>query len=109
MNDDDLILEELILQGAIEIAGLDLETGEPLYNITYKMKDVSPQLHNEFVNYFSQEAMALWEFGFISMDITSKNPVVRLTPKALDPEAVAELDKSYQYTLKEIIRILKPK
>ena len=109
MSDDDLILEELILNGAIEVAGIDLETGEPLYNITYKMKDVNPQLHNEFVNYFSQEAMVLWEFGFISMDITSKNPIVRLTPKALDPKAVAELDTSHQYTLKEIIRILKIK
>ncbi len=109
MNDDDLILEELILQGAVEIAGLDMETGEPLYNITQKMKDVNPDLHNEFVNYFSSEAMALWEFGFITMDITLKDPVVKITKKALDSEAVAKLDKNHQYTLKEIIRILKSK
>lgn len=109
MNEDDFILEELILKGAIEIAGLDLETGEPLYNITHKMKDVHPSLHNEFTNYFSQEAMALWEFGFISMDITLKNPIVSITPKALDPDAVSKLDKNHQYTLKEIIRILKSK
>lgn len=109
MSEDDLILEELILQGAIEIAGLDIETGEPLYNITHKMKDINPALHDEFVNYFSQEAMALWEFGFITMDITLKDPVVRITKKALDKEAVAKLDKNHQYTLKEIIRIMKPK
>jgi hypothetical protein len=109
MNEDDLILEELILNGAVEIAGLDLETGEPLYNVTYKMKDINPELHNEFVNYFSQEAMTLWEFGFISMDVTSNDPVVRLTPKALKSEEVAQLDKNHQYTLKEIIRILKLK
>lgn len=109
MNEDDLILEELILQGAVEISGLDMETGEPLYNITHKMKDVNPSLHDEFVNYFSQEAMALWEFGFITMDITLKDPVVKITKKALDKDAVAKLDKNHQYTLKEIIRILKLK
>ncbi len=109
MSEDDLILEELILKGAIEIAGLDLETGEPLYNITHKMKDINPELHNEFTTYFSQEAMTLWEFGFISMDITSKNPIINITPKALDADAVAKLDKNHQYTLKEIIRILKTK
>lgn len=109
MNEDDLILEELILQGAVEIAGLDMETGEPLYNITHKMKDVNPSLHDEFVNYFSSEAMALWEFGFITMDITVKDPVVRITKKALDKDAVSKLDKNHQYTLKEIIRILKLK
>ena len=107
MSEEDLILEKLILEGAVEIAGMDLETGEPLYNITHKMKDVNPKLHDEFVNYFSSETMTLWEFGFISMDVTQKNPIVRLTKKALDPSAVSKLDKSHQYTLKEIIKVLK--
>lgn len=107
MSEEDLILEKLILEGAVEIAGMDLETGEPLYNITHKMKDVNPKLHDEFVNYFSSETMTLWEFGFISMDVTQKNPIVRLTKKALDPNAVSKLDKSHQYTLKEIIKVLK--
>ena len=109
MDEDDLILEELILSGAVEIAGLDIETGEPLYNITHKMKDINPSLHDEFTNYFSQEAMALWQFGFISMDITLKNPIIKITPKALDSYAVSQLYKNHQYTLKEIIRILKLK
>lgn len=109
MSEEDFLIEELILNGSIEIAGLDIETGEPLYNITHKMKDINPSLHDEFSNYFSQEAMALWQFGFISMDITLKNPVVNITPKALDADAIAQLDKNHQYTLKEIIRILKLK
>lgn len=109
MKEEDSILEQLILDGTIEIAGIDLETNEPLYNITAKMKDVHPSLHDEFINYFSQETMALWEFGFLAMDVTEKNPVVKLTKKALDKDAVASLDKEHQYTLKEIIRVLKPK
>lgn len=109
MSEEDNILEQLILDGTVEIAGIDLDTNEPLYNITSKMKDVHPSLHDEFINYFSQETMALWEFGFLSMDVTDKNPVVKLTPKALDKDSVAQLNKHQQYTLKEIVRILKPK
>jgi hypothetical protein len=109
VKDEERILEQLILEGAVEVAGIDLETNEPLYNITAKMQDIHPALHDEFINYFSQETMTLWEFGFISMDVTDKNPMIRLTPKALDKDAVNKLDKEHQYTLKEIIRILKPK
>lgn len=109
MSEEENILEKLILDGTIEVAGIDLETNEPLYNITAKMKDVHPSLHDEFINYFSQETMTLWEFGFLAMDITEKNPIIKLTPKALNKDAVAKLDKEHQYTLKEIVRILKSK
>jgi hypothetical protein len=105
-NAEDNIIEDLILQGALEVAGIDLETGEELYNFTSKLKDVNPALHDEFSTYFSRETMALWEYGFISMNITDANPIVTLTQKALNKAEVAKLDKNHQYTLKEIIRVL---
>jgi hypothetical protein len=102
MNDnEDQIISDLILSGALEIAGIDMETGEPLYNFTQKLIDINPELHNEMSTYFSQEAMALWQHGFISMDVTEKNPVVKLLPKAFDREEVEKLDKNHQYSLKE--------
>lgn len=106
MSEDDELIEQLILSGALEVAGIDMETGEPLYNFTDKMKNVNPELHNEMSTYFSRETMALWQYGFISMDITMPNPMVRLTPKAFEQEEVDKLDKNHQYTLKEIIRIM---
>lgn len=102
----DKMIEDLILNGSLEVSGIDIETGEPLYSFTQKMKDVNPKLHNEFSKYFSVEVMGLWQRGFVDMDVTDANPLVKLTPKALDPEAVSKLDKEHQYTLKEIIRIL---
>ena len=96
----------MILQGALQIAGIDIESGEMLYNFTDKMKTINPSLHDEFSKYFSVETMALWQYGFLDMDVTDKNPMVRLTPKALDKEEVSKLNKNHQYTLKEIIRIL---
>lgn len=105
-SSEDQIIDELILSGALEIAGIDMETGEPLYNFTEKLVDVNPELHNEMSTYLSTEAMALWQYGFISMDVTEKNPMISLLPKAFDKVEVEKLDKNHQYTLKEIIRFL---
>ena len=106
MDEEDSIIDELILQGALEIAGIDIDTGEPLYNFTNKMKDINPELHNEHSKYFTQETLALWEHGFISMDVTMSNPIVTLTPKSFDKNEIEKLNKQHQYTLKEIIRII---
>ena len=106
MDDADRMIEDLILSGALEVAGLDIETGEPLYNFTDKLKDINPKLHSEQSKYFSVETMALWEYGFLSMDVTDPNPIVLLTEKSFDKDEIAKLDKQHQYTLKEIIRII---
>jgi len=99
-------IDRLILNGCLEVAGIDIETGEPLYNFTEKLIEVNPQLHEEISRYFSNEAMSLWSEGFLDMDVTEKNPMVSLTPKALNEEEVAKLTKDKQYTLKEIMRVI---
>lgn len=106
-NREDAIIEDLILEGALEIAGIDLDTGEPVYNFTDKLKDVNPELHNEMNVHFFGEMMFLWEQGFIEMDITEENPMVRLTLKAFDKKELEKLDKNKRYTLKEVSRIMR--
>jgi len=104
--DEDEMFDDLILSGALEVSGIDIDTGEILYNFTDKIKDIHPKLHNEFSTYFSTEISGLWENGFIEMDITEKNPMISLTKKALDEKEIQKLDKQKQYTLKEIIRVI---
>jgi len=104
-NEDDAI-DQLILSGALEVAGIDINTGEPMYNFTEKLLEVSPELHKEVSLYFSRETMSLWSSGFLNMDITEKNPIVTLTEKALDESEISKLSKDSQITLKEIIRII---
>ena len=104
--DDDKIIEDLILSGALQFAGIDMESGEMLYNFTEKLKDINPELHNEFSTYLYSEVSELWANGFLDMYFTDENPRITLTAKALDPEEVAKLDKDRQYTLKEIIRVI---
>lgn len=106
MDKDDEFFDDLILSGALEVSGIDMDTGDMLYNFTDKLKDVNPALHDEFSNYFYKEVTCLWETGFLDMDVSNSNPKVYLTDKALDPDQVAKLDKDKQYTLKEVIRII---
>lgn len=106
MSDSGDKIEDLILSGALEVAGVDLETGEMLYNFTDKLRNISPELHKEMSDYITKETMSLWVDGFLDIDITEKNPLVRLTEKAFNDEEVGKLNKEKQYTLKEIIRII---
>lgn len=99
-------IEKMILEGVIEVAGIDNETGEFLYNFTEKLKELYPALYNEAQTYFSNEMMFLWENNFLEMDITESNPIVKITEKALDKDEVSKLDPEIRSTLKEVIRVL---
>lgn len=106
-QDKDKFLEDLILSGAIEFAGIDLETGEMLYNFTDKLKDVNPQMYESSMTAFYHEMRELWAMGFIKMDITEENPLVTITEKALDDDAVAALPADLGHTIRYIKNILK--
>lgn len=97
-------IEDLILNGAIEVAGLDPETGEMLYSFTNKLKEVSPVLHREVRNMFDYHMMKLWEIGMVEMNVMDKDPLVTLTPKAFDEESIKSLEEELAFTLKEIKR-----
>ena len=99
-------IEELILNGALEVSGVDIDTGEMLYNFTDKLKDISPELFKDMSDYISTETMYLWSEGFLDIDVTEINPMVRLTEKALDDSEISKLSKEKQLTLREIIRII---
>lgn len=96
------IIEELILQGAVEVSGLDIETGEPLYGFTDKLKTVSPELASGIEELFHIHVMALWEQGFLDMNPTEANPMVRLTNFADDEAAINSLHPDLRQTLRVI-------
>ena len=106
MSDSGDKIEDLILSGALEVSGIDIDSGEMLYNFTDKLKDINPELFKDMSDYISTETMSLWAEGFLDIDVTEKNPIVRLTKKAFDDTEINKLPKEKQYTLKEIIRII---
>lgn len=107
MSREEDIVESLILNGGLEVAGIDIETGEAVYNFTNKLEQINPELNKVAKNYFHLEMMNLWEKGFLDIDLESDNPVVSITDKALEEDQVNLLDKSERHSLKEVIRITK--
>jgi hypothetical protein len=99
-------MEELILNGVVEVAGIDADTGEFLYNFTPKLRELMPDLWNERLDFIHNEVMYFWEKGFIdAQGMDDINPTVLLTDLAHDEDAISELPPEKQESLREIKRL----
>ena len=67
------LVEHLVLQGGIEIADIDLETGETYYNITDKLKEIAPELYQELEDQFKHHLFILDKRGPKSMTWRIRN------------------------------------
>jgi hypothetical protein len=105
-NDDDIsiMIDKLILDGGIEMAGLHPITNEMLYRFTPKLKEIMPELYKEHLNMVNAELMSLWEKGFVDIDFFSEDPTISLTAKAADYVEVFNLSPEEQWSLAEIVR-----
>lgn len=59
----DALIEHLVLQGGIEIADIDLETGETYYSVTDKLKEIAPELYQELEDQFQHHLFILNKRG----------------------------------------------
>ena len=105
----DQVMDFLILNGALEVAGIDQSTGEFLYTFTPKIKDIMPEVYNKHLNSVNSEIMKLWEKGFLNVDFLAEEPLVTLTQKAFDKEEISRLSHEDIWSLEEIKRLLKSK
>ena len=108
-SSDSEIINKLILNGGIEVSAMDQDTGEILYSFTPKIKELMPDLYQEHIQTVNQEVMNLWEKGFLEMDLFQSDPIITITEKALNKKYVDTLSKQEQWSLLEIIRLLKRK
>lgn len=106
MSNSNEIFDKLVLTGGLRFAGKDPETGENMYVKTEMLKDIDPKLDLALGRYFSEMAMKLWEKGFIDMDVTESNPMVRLNEKSFDKNYVESLDANERSALSQLIKIL---
>lgn len=107
MEDDSTdIVDMLILSGAIEVSGIDPSNGEFLYTMSPKMAEIMPDVYEEHLTEVNRGIMALWEKGFLDVEVLQENPTVRLTDKAFDEEALLNMSQEDFNNLKEIKRIL---
>lgn len=108
-NEEEEIIDGLILNGGLEIAAMDEDTGELLYSFTPKIKDIMPDLYEEHIRTVNSELMNLWEKGFINLDLFERDPIITITPKALNKEEIVLLSKQERWSLFEILRLLQRK
>ena len=106
-NNEDELIKNLILEGALEVAGLDAETGEFLYAVTPKMQEVMPDMYEDHINQVNRDILNLWEKGYVNVDFLSPNPVVTISAKGLDNAEVSKLTKPEIWALEEVKRLLK--
>lgn len=101
LNFGDEHLEQLILDGIVEFAGLD-KNGEMLYAFTPDLESKAPIIYKMVQETHMQDIYYLWEQGFLSMDATQANPLVLPTMKALDHAEVDKLPDYLQLLLEQI-------
>ena len=105
-NEDDLI-NNLILQGALEVAGLDSETGEFLYAVTPKLQEVMPDMYEDHLKVVNKDLLNLWEKGYLDIDFFLTDPIVTISKKGLDKDEISKLTKPEIWALEEVKRLLK--
>ena len=104
--DDQTAIDYLLLNGGLQVAGVDEKTGEFLYTFTPKIKDIMPELYHEHMNHVNGELMRLWEKGFVNIDLMSDNPIVTLSEKAFIQDELNTLSKEDLFAINEIKRVL---
>ena len=110
MFDDEAIseiIDDLILKGGLEVAGIDPESGEMLYAFTPKVKEIMPELYHDHLNFVNDELMILWEKGYVDIDFLKDDPLISLTNKAHDPDEIKKLSKQERWSLQELKRVVK--
>ena len=104
-SEEDQMIEKLILEGALEVAGIDSEDGSLLYSFTPKIQEVMPELYHDHMNLVNAEIMSLWERGYVEIDFLSKEPVVTLASKSFDKNELLKLNKREQWSIEELKRL----
>ena len=92
-------IDNLILNGLVEVESIDSDTGEFLYTVSSKLTEAVPDIQEEIEKMFLETLDDLWVKGFVSMDRTHPNPKVNLTDLAFDKESVSQLSYKENVTL----------
>lgn len=103
---EDKIIEDLIISGALQFAGIDEQTGEMLYSFSNEIKTIMPELYNEHLKNVNNDIMFFWEHGYLDVNLFEDNPTVSLTNKGINEEDLQALTNDQKRSFNEIKRVL---
>lgn len=110
--DDPLVdkeMQKMIESGALEIYGIDEQSGEFLFRVTDKMKSVNSDFYGLHLDQVYSSVLYFWERGFVNVDdFSSEDPIITLTEKASSAKDIAGLPEDKQKELVCIISALMP-
>ena len=109
MDKENEMIERLILEGAMEVAGVNSDDGSLLYSFTPKIKEIMPELYNDHLNRVNAEILSLWERAYVDIDFLAKEPIVTLTDKSFDPLEMSKLRKQEVWAIEELKRLTRKK
>lgn len=96
-------LEQMILDGAAEVAGIDPETGEFLYSFTSKLPELYPDYYANMLEYYNSGIINLWSKGFLEIDMESDDPMVYINDKSFDEKELEKLSSQEKRLLESVI------
>lgn len=106
LSSEDRDIDSLILDGAIEVSGIDSDTGDFLYSFTEKLKEIDPDLYDNIYEFFYSGVMSLWEKGIVEMDLTEDDPGVTIYPEKITDEFINSLSTSEKAVVSSILRYI---
>lgn len=96
-------IDELLLNGSLEVSGIT-EDGSFTFVFTNKLKENDPDTYAAVTAHFYSLIAKFWEMGFLEFDVSEENPLVRLTDKAFDRQAISELSEMERINLNLVIQ-----
>ena len=104
MLDPQEIIDSLINSGALELDAMDAKTGEMIFKVTDRMKELAPSLYDSISEQIYSDVMSLWRKRFVSLDVMGKNPEVAPTEFGLDRNNWGGLSDGEESVMNTIMR-----
>jgi hypothetical protein len=104
MIDPQEVISAMVEQGALEIDAMDTETGEIVYRVTDRLKEIAPSFYKEISEQAYRDILSLWHKGLLNMDILSDSPEVSPTEEGLDRSNWKDLSNGESGIMNTIMR-----
>lgn len=105
MLDPKEIIDALILNGGLELSGIDSNSGQFVYAVTEKMAELAPEIYREINNQIYRDVMALWQRGLLMVNLISDSPEVSPSESGLDRANWTNLSDSEYSTMNSVMKL----
>jgi len=96
-------IEDLILDGSLEVSGMT-DSGDITYTFKQVLEERHPDIYKEVMRLMYQNIAMFWEKGFLNFDFSESDPLVTITDKINDSDALESLSEMEKINLQIIVK-----